>query len=52
MPKVPINVLIKTETLSRIQELYKKRHPAQERSFSNFIDDALIFYITEWEAKE
>lgn len=50
MPKTPINVLIRGNVLSRIQELYKKQYPKNERSFSSFIEEILTFYITEMEA--
>ncbi|HNR25612.1 MAG TPA: hypothetical protein PKI66_02730 [Methanobacteriaceae archaeon] len=51
MPKTSINLLITPKTLKKIQELYKKRYPDHERSFSSFIEETLVFYITEREAQ-
>jgi len=50
LAKTHINLLIHRDTLHKIQELYKTEYPDHERSFSSFIDEILILYITEREA--
>lgn len=52
MPKTHINLLINPPVLKKIQGLYKKEYPENERSFSSFIEEILLFYITEREGTQ
>lgn len=47
LTKKEFHILIKDSTLNRLKDSYNKTYPNQEKSFSVFIENALIFYLTE-----
>lgn len=47
MAKKQINLLIGVDVLSKIQELYKKQYPTNDKTFSRYIEEIFLFYITE-----